>query len=171
MRPVYRSWLCIVPTNATQLTAFLEFLGRIIIGIPCFFFRFIPLSLTPQPDVVVNMLPFASRWQWAILAGFIVVALMTLLQYNHPILVTHDRTPITVSLNTVSMPRKAILRHTPRCPKLISQTDHLIRLSGNFGDIQVPLTDTCKWPSLAAMQSCCVVHHPGVLCPCVQWLE
>jgi hypothetical protein len=46
---------------------------------------------------------FANRWPWAILAGFIVVALITLLQYNHPMLGSHDRTPITLSLNTVSL--------------------------------------------------------------------
>lgn len=44
------------------------------------------------------MLLFTSRWHWAILAGFVVVALITLFQYHSPI---GDHAPVSVSSDDV----------------------------------------------------------------------
>ncbi|CAI7571922.1 unnamed protein product [Penicillium crustosum] len=55
------------------------------------------------------MVLLASRWQWAILASFVVVALVTLLQYRSPI---REGSPLSVLSNATIIPDKDTVPNT-----------------------------------------------------------
>lgn len=69
---------------------------------------------TPRVPGTTNMIQLTSRWHWAILASFAVIALVTLLQYHSPI---REGSPISVLSNAVRSPLKTtLLRITQQHP-------------------------------------------------------